>query len=79
MKARRWDCRDEADDEVAGLEQDRADAVFPEALESEHELAVGAELKAVLSKRMARNIPAEALTSAFGASARRGSPTVVLR
>jgi len=56
-----WDCRDEADDEVAGLKQDSAGAVFPDALESELELAIGAEFQAVLSKRGARDIPAEAL------------------
>jgi|GEM_PF-1791047 len=61
MKARRWDGRDEADDEVAGLEQECAGAVFSNALESELELAVGAELEAVLSKRRARDIPAKAL------------------
>jgi len=56
-----WDCRDEADDEVAGLKQDSAGAVFPDALESELELAVGAKFQAVLSKRRACDIPAEAL------------------
>jgi len=79
MKARWWDSRDEADDEVARRKQNGAGAVFPDALESELELAIGPELEAVLSKQRACDIPAEALTSAFGASARRGSPTVVLR
>jgi|GEM_PF-2040545 len=45
------DSGDEADDEVAGRKQECAGAVFPDALESELELAIGAELEAVLSKR----------------------------
>jgi len=61
MKARRWDSRDEADDEVAGLKQNGAGAVFPDVFESELELAIGAEFQAVLSKRGARDIPAKAL------------------
>ena len=61
MKARWRDSRDEADDEVAGLKQNGAGAIFPNALESELELAVGAKLEAVLSKRRSRDIPAEAL------------------
>jgi len=79
MKARWRDSCDEAGDEVARVEEDGAGAVFPDVFESELELAIGAEFQAVLSKRGPRDIPAEALTSAFGASARRGSPTVVLR
>jgi len=61
MKARWRDSCDEADDEVAGRKQDSAGAVFPNALESELELAVGAKFQAVLSKRRACDIPAEAL------------------
>jgi len=61
VKARWWDCRDETDDEVAGWKQDRAGAVFPDVLESELKLAIGAKFQAVLSKRGARNIPAKAL------------------
>jgi len=79
MKSRWWDSGDEADDEVAGLKHECAGAVFPDLFEGEFELAIGAELEAVLSERRSRDIPAEALTSAFGASARRGSPTVALR
>jgi|GEM_PF-1946340 len=51
MKARRWDGCDEADDEVAGLGQECAGAIFPNAFESELELTLGAELEAVLGKR----------------------------
>jgi len=51
MKARRWDSRDEADDEIAGRKQECAGAVFPNVFESELELAVGAKFQAVLSKR----------------------------
>jgi len=61
MKARWWDGRDEADDEVARRKQECAGAIFPDALESELEFAVGAKFQAVLSKRMARDIPAKAL------------------
>ena len=61
MKARRRDSGDEADDEVARRKQNGAGAIFPDALESELELAVGAELEAILSKRRACDIPAEAL------------------
>jgi|GEM_PF-1005335 len=61
MKARWWDCRDEADDEVARRKQNGAGAIFPDALESELELAVGAEFQAVLSERRARDIPVKAL------------------
>ena len=50
-----------ADDEVARLKQNGAGAVFPDVFESELELAVGATLQAVLSKRGARDIPAKAL------------------
>ncbi len=51
MKARRWDSRDEADDEIAGRKQECAGAVFPNVFESELKLAVGPEFQAVLSKR----------------------------
>ncbi len=61
MKARRWDSCDEADDEVAGVEEDGAGAVFPDVFESELKLAIGTELQALLSERRAGNIPAEAL------------------
>jgi len=61
MKARWWDSRDEADDEVARRKQECAGAIFPNALESELELAVGVTLQAVLSERRSRDIPAEAL------------------
>jgi len=51
MKARRRDSRDEADDEVARRKHDSAGAVFPDVFKSELELAIGAKLEAVLSKR----------------------------
>jgi len=50
MKARWWDCGDEADDEVAGRKQECAGAVFPDAFESELELAVGSELSPCLNR-----------------------------
>ncbi len=50
MKARGWDSGDQADDEVAGVEEDGAGAVLPDVFESELKLAVGAELQAVLSE-----------------------------
>jgi len=52
-----------ADDEVAGRKQNGAGAVFPDVFESELELAVGAELEAILSERRAGDILADALGS----------------
>jgi len=47
MKARWWDSCDEADDEVARVEEDGAGAVYPDVFESELELAIGSRFRSV--------------------------------